>query len=129
MVLDLIAAALETGMGLRRRPVLRRELIFVTTLFVVPLTAGAAARPRLPGSSPADLPYDVVIVGGRVMDPESGLAGVPSVGIRDGKVSAISQTPLKGRSTRRGWWWRQGSSICTSTVRSRGITSFRRTMG
>ncbi|MGA8104557.1 MAG: hypothetical protein WB869_20530, partial [Candidatus Acidiferrales bacterium] len=97
MVLDLMATALQAGMGLRRRLALQRELIFVTTLFVVWL--GATSRPRLAGSEAADLPYDVVIVGGRVMDPESGLDGVRSVGIRDGKVSAISETPLKGKTT------------------------------
>jgi N-acyl-D-aspartate/D-glutamate deacylase len=97
MVLDLMATALQAGMGLRRRLALQRELIFVTTLFVVLL--GATSRPRLAGSEAADLPYDLVIVGGRVMDPESGLDGVRSVGIRDGKVSAISETPLKGKTT------------------------------
>src|SRR3989304_2566419 len=33
------------------------------------------------------------------MDPESGLDGVRNVGIRDGKVSAISETSLKGKTT------------------------------
>ncbi len=43
--------------------------------------------------------YDLVIRGGRVMDPESGLDGVRDVGISDGKVVAISETPL-GAATR-----------------------------
>src|ERR1700686_1197185 len=43
--------------------------------------------------------YDTVIVNGRVMDPESGLDAVRAVGIRAGKIAAISQSPLKGNST------------------------------
>jgi N-acyl-D-aspartate/D-glutamate deacylase len=43
--------------------------------------------------------YDQVIANGRVMDPESGLDGVRTVGIRGGKVVAISEKPLTGNST------------------------------
>ena len=42
-------------------------------------------------------PYDVVIEGGRVMDPETSLDAVRNVGIRDGKIALISTTPLTGR--------------------------------
>ena len=41
--------------------------------------------------------YDIVLEGGRVMDPESGLDAVRNVGIRDGKIASISVTPLSGR--------------------------------
>ncbi len=40
--------------------------------------------------------YDVVIANGRVMDPESGLDAVRHIGIRGGKIEAISSTPLAG---------------------------------
>ena len=40
--------------------------------------------------------YDLVLEGGRVMDPETGLDAVRSVGIRDGKILAISSEPLSG---------------------------------
>lgn len=40
--------------------------------------------------------YDLVIANGRVMDPESGLDAVRHVGIRAGKIAAISETPLQG---------------------------------
>lgn len=43
--------------------------------------------------------YDVVIVDGRVMDPESGLDAVENVGINGGKIRAISPGPLKGKQT------------------------------
>jgi N-acyl-D-aspartate/D-glutamate deacylase len=41
--------------------------------------------------------YDVVIVNGRVMDPESGLDAVRSVGISGGKIRAVSTGVLKGK--------------------------------
>lgn len=40
--------------------------------------------------------YDVVLHGGRVMDPESGLDAVRDVGIKGTKIAAISEKPLNG---------------------------------
>ena len=45
-----------------------------------------------------------MVANGRVIDPESGLDAVRHVGIRGGKIEAVSETPLDGRrasSTRR----------------------------
>jgi len=41
--------------------------------------------------------FDLVIEGGRVMDPETGLDAVRNVGIRDGKIAQISQETLAGK--------------------------------
>jgi len=41
--------------------------------------------------------YDLVLRGGRVMDPETGLDAVRNVGIRDGKIVRISAEALSGR--------------------------------
>jgi N-acyl-D-aspartate/D-glutamate deacylase len=43
--------------------------------------------------------FDRVIVHGRVVDPESGLDAVRSVGVRNGKIAAISDGTLSGRET------------------------------
>ena len=43
--------------------------------------------------------YDVVIQGGRVMDPESGLDAVMNVGVRDGRIEAVTGDPLVGART------------------------------
>jgi N-acyl-D-aspartate/D-glutamate deacylase len=40
--------------------------------------------------------YDIVIVGGRVVDPETGLDGIRNIGIRNGTIAAISKSPLAG---------------------------------
>jgi N-acyl-D-aspartate/D-glutamate deacylase len=41
--------------------------------------------------------YDIVLKGGRVMDPETGLNAIRDVGVQNGKIARISETPLKGR--------------------------------
>ena len=46
----------------------------------------------------APQPYDVAINNGRLIDPESRLDAVRSVGIRAGKIAAISETPLKAEN-------------------------------
>lgn len=43
--------------------------------------------------------YDVVIAGGRVLDPETNFDAVANVGIRDGVIVAISDQPMKGKQT------------------------------
>ena len=46
----------------------------------------------------APQPYDVAINHGRVIDPASRLDAVRSVGIRSGKIAAISETPLEAEN-------------------------------
>lgn len=41
--------------------------------------------------------FDLVLEGGRVMDPETGLDAIRNVGIRDGRIASISVDPLSGR--------------------------------
>lgn len=41
--------------------------------------------------------YELVLEGGRVMDPETGLDAVRNVGIRGGKIARISSEPLSGQ--------------------------------
>jgi N-acyl-D-aspartate/D-glutamate deacylase len=54
------------------------------------LLAGLAGCTRTPE-------YDLVLQGGRVMDPASGLDSVRNVGINGGKIAAISAEPLRGK--------------------------------
>jgi N-acyl-D-aspartate/D-glutamate deacylase len=42
--------------------------------------------------------FDIVIANGRVMDPAGGLDAVRSIGIRAGKIAAVSTQPLTGRT-------------------------------
>jgi N-acyl-D-glutamate deacylase len=47
-------------------------------------------------------PFDLVISGGRVVDPESNLDAVREVGIKERKIAAISEKPLKGKEVVHG---------------------------
>ena len=42
--------------------------------------------------------YDIVLANGRVIDPETNLDAVRNVGIRGGKIRAVSETPLEGQT-------------------------------
>jgi dihydroorotase len=53
------------------------------------------AAAMLIASSPAPA-HDLVLAGGRVMDPATGLDAVRNVGIRDGKIATVSEAPLSG---------------------------------
>jgi len=68
---------------------------FYKTLALTLIASFLVATPALA----ADDAYEVVIVNGRVMDPESGLDAVRNVGLRAGKVAAVSAQPLQGRRT------------------------------
>src|SRR5439155_13882254 len=64
----------------------------VVLLATVVLTGGSGASNR-------NETYDLVIANGRVMDPESGLDAIRNVGIRGGKIAAISNSHLEGKHT------------------------------
>jgi N-acyl-D-glutamate deacylase len=67
--------------------------IGVVLLCAVTLALGAGLA--ITAAQPAG-PFDIVLAGGRVMDPASGLDGVRHVGIRGGTIAAVSTTPLSG---------------------------------
>jgi N-acyl-D-aspartate/D-glutamate deacylase len=62
-----------------------RRILLTFGLLVSAVTALAAQQ------------YDLVIEGGRAMDPETGLDAVRNVGIRDGKIVRVSPEALSGR--------------------------------
>ena len=43
--------------------------------------------------------YDLAIANGRVLDPDSNLDAVRHIGIRDGKIAVVSESPLTARAT------------------------------
>ena len=82
-------------MAHRRRTFLaHRRRIFLAhrrrtfAAFAVALAAAACSSP-----------HDLVILGGRVMDPETGLDAPRNVGIRDGAVVALGEEAIAGRDT------------------------------
>jgi N-acyl-D-amino-acid deacylase len=64
-------------------------IIYCIVLCLVVFTGGMAQA--------AD--YDVVILNGRVMDPETDFDGVRNVGIKDGKIAVITENAIEGKET------------------------------
>jgi len=81
----------------------RRSRIIVLLCYVVailcafaPINFAAAERPPKYDFQPE---YDIVILNGRVVDPESRLDAIRNIGITNGKIQAISEKSLQGRTT------------------------------
>jgi dihydroorotase-like cyclic amidohydrolase len=51
------------------------------------------------GATVSAAQYDMVLQGGRVIDPETARDGLYSVDIADGRIAAISEQPLNGAET------------------------------
>jgi N-acyl-D-glutamate deacylase len=82
--LDITAGA---GESYARTPIVKK-------IFIAAALLGFALRAVVPLTAQN---FDLVIVHGRVIDPESGLDAVRSIGIRGGKVAAIAEGALDGR--------------------------------
>src|SRR5213596_2213535 len=73
-----------------------RHRLFALPLFVVLLGAAVLAGR---GTGAQGEQYDLVLMGGRVLDPETGLDAKRNVGIRDGRIAAVTVEPLAARET------------------------------
>lgn len=72
----------------------RREFLKQSTLASVALGSGIFTTPDYAADE-----YDVVVLNGRVMDPESNLDAVRSIGVRGGTIRTITRGKLRGRVT------------------------------
>ncbi len=91
MLTEILIARLERQGVFRRRfratwTHWQRILGLCATVLLLCVEAGIAQEP-----------FEIVLRGGRVMDPESALDAIRNVGIHDQKVAAISKEPLIGR--------------------------------
>ena len=62
----------------------------------VAAVAASAVALALPAPAAAQETYDIVLAGGRVMDPETGLDAVRNVGINGSAIAAVSEEALDG---------------------------------
>jgi dihydroorotase len=69
----------------------RLALASLSPLALAPLLALLSLAPPAGAA-----PYELVLAGGRVMDPESGLDAVRNVGVAEGRIAALSETALEG---------------------------------
>lgn len=66
---------------------------------VASLRASLVALLALAAFASCGRDHDLVVLGGRVMDPETGLDARRNVGIRDGVISVLTEEPISGRDT------------------------------
>lgn len=76
----------------------RPRLAGVALLATLVAATSDQAAGQVGGARPQN-GYDLVIINGRVIDPESQLDAVRSIGVRDGRIAAIAATGLQGRDT------------------------------
>lgn len=60
--------------------------------------AGAADPPTWDRLPDPEHVYDLVILGGRVMDPETGFDRVANVGVDGDRITAVTRLPIRGRT-------------------------------
>src|SRR2546430_16960808 len=84
------------GEFLALRRIMTRHRLFALPLLVVLLAAVALAA-RGPG--PQGEQDDLVLMGGRVLDPETALDAKRNVGIRGGRIAAVTEEPPAARGT------------------------------
>ncbi len=66
-----------------------------TTRFRLPVVAAFALAFAAPAAAAES--YDVVLAGGRVMDPATGLDAPRNIGVNGGKIAAVAETALAGK--------------------------------
>lgn len=80
----------------RRRITIIRCLVVAAVCALAQMNIASSARDR---NSTVEPEYDLVVLNGRVIDPESGLDAIRNIGITNGKIQAISEKSLSGRTT------------------------------
>ena len=78
---------------------IRRDLQQRRKQFTVFTLVAALTTSLLTVSSALAQDYDIAILNGRVMDPETNFDGVRNVGIKDGKIVAITEDAIQGKET------------------------------
>jgi len=72
------------------------------TLLVLSITALIFSSCNKTSTTPGPDPnqeFDVVILNGRVMDPETNFDGIRNVGVKDGKIAIITEAEISGKET------------------------------
>ncbi|MGB5280145.1 MAG: hypothetical protein WBN37_02395, partial [Arenicellales bacterium] len=57
------------------------------------------AQEKIDKSANSNQEFDIVILNGRVMDPETLFDDVANVGIKDGRIATITKQQIKGKET------------------------------
>ncbi|MCA6078953.1 amidohydrolase family protein [Fulvivirga sedimenti] len=71
----------------------------VLTLFISALIFSSCNQTNTEKAADPNQEFDVVILNGRVMDPETNFDGIRNVGVKDGKIAIITESDIKGKET------------------------------
>ncbi len=69
------------------------------TLFITALLFSSCNETASKKGADPNQEFDVVILNGRVMDPETNFDGIRNVGVKDGKIAIITESDIKGKET------------------------------
>ncbi|TDQ19019.1 N-acyl-D-glutamate deacylase/dihydroorotase [Algoriphagus boseongensis] len=69
------------------------------TLFISALFFSSCNETSTEKGADPNQEFDIVILNGRVMDPETNFDGIRNVGIKDGIISLITEDEIKGKET------------------------------
>ncbi|RXP60917.1 hydrolase [Lutibacter sp. HS1-25] len=71
----------------------------ILTLFAIALIFSSCKETATKKGADSNQEFDVVILNGRVMDPETNFDGIRNVGVKDGKIAIITESDIKGKET------------------------------
>jgi len=69
------------------------------TLFITALIFSSCKETTTEKGADPNQEFDIVILNGRVMDPETNFDGIRNVGVKDGKIAIITESDIKGKET------------------------------
>jgi len=78
---------------------MKRSPLLLAVLTAIALTLSLLIGNRFVLPVLAQSPYNVVILNGRVMDPETNFDGIRNVGIKDGRIATITEDDIAGDET------------------------------
>jgi hypothetical protein len=69
------------------------------SLFITALIFSSCKETTTEKGADPNQEFDVVILNGRVMDPETNFDGIRNVGVKDGKIAIITEAEIAGKET------------------------------
>jgi len=82
---------------LKKSSLLGFSAVAASSILAPSTLTAASTEKKTPVSASTD--FDLVILNGRVMDPETKFDGVRNVGIKDGKILLITKSDIKGKES------------------------------
>lgn len=78
---------------------MKRKPLLLSGMVAIALTLSILLGNRFVLPVLAQIPYDIVILNGRVIDPETNFDGIRNVGIKDGRIATITEGDISGNKT------------------------------